>query len=84
MADLESHGDVSRGKQEAYTFGKVRKSTSYTRREKNGPFKSSNPPATASATRGSNVQRGKKLVCSQAERLLISVHHTFSGRHSAF
>lgn len=48
------------------------------------PFQSSSPPATAPATRGCNVQRGRRLAFSQAERLLISVHHTFRGRHSKF
>lgn len=40
------------------------------------------PTRHRSTTRGCNVQRGRRL--SQAERLLISVHHTFRGRHSKF
>ncbi len=45
------------------------------------PF-SSPPPGAAAAARECNVQGSRRLAFSQAEKLLISVHHTFRGRCS--
>lgn len=53
-------------------------------RKQKVPFQPSTPPATVAPTGGCNVQRGKRLAFSRAERLIISVHHTFRGRHSKF
>lgn len=78
-------GNGSGGKQEISSFRRVQIQDMDISEEalERYPFLAlhSARPATAAAARGCNVQRSRRLAFSQAERLLISVHHTFRGRH---